>query len=140
LRFWRRQRRWNSEPAQFREQVLALRYGSGLVDLGPPHDALSVDEERRALIHAALVVENAVRFADRAVRPVVREKRERNAAQVLGPPFQARNGIGADLQDFDVQFLEFFEVRTEPGDLILSAAGECEGKKRDDRKTPAVIG
>jgi hypothetical protein len=74
------------------------------------------------------------------VRPVVGEQREGDAAELLGPYFQARNGVCADLEDLDVQLLEFFEVRTEPLDLILSAAGESERKKRDDRGTAAEAG
>jgi hypothetical protein len=45
--------------------------------------------------------------------------------------------IGADLQDLDVQLLEFFVVRTEPGDLILSPTGESHGQKADNGRTPA---
>ena len=71
------------------------------------------------------------------MRPVIGKKREGNAAELLSPRFQAGNGIGADLQDFDVQLLEFFEVRTEPGDLILSSAGEGEWQKRHDRRFAA---
>jgi molybdate transport system substrate-binding protein len=36
------------------------------------------------------------------------------------------------LQNLDVQLLEFFVVRTEPADLVLSPAGECERQKCDD--------
>jgi hypothetical protein len=36
------------------------------------------------------------------------------------------------LQNFDVQLLEFFVVRTEPGDLIFSPTGECKRKKGND--------
>jgi hypothetical protein len=63
------------------------------------------------------------------VRPVIGEEGKRNAAQLLRPGLEARNGIGADLEDLDVQLLEFFEVRTEPGDLVLSPARECEGEE-----------
>jgi hypothetical protein len=74
------------------------------------------------------------------VRPVVGKQGERNAAELLGPDLQAGNGVGADLEDLDIQLLEFFEVRTEPLDLILSATGESERKKRDDRGTTAEAG
>ena len=63
--------------------------------------------------------------------PVIGQQREGDAAQLLRPCFQAWNRIGADLQDFDVLLLEFFEVRTEPGDLILSSTGEGEGQEAD---------
>jgi hypothetical protein len=59
---------------------------------------------------------------------------------LLGPYFQAGNGVGADLKDLDVQLLECFEVRTEPLDLILSAAGESERQKRDDGGPSAEAG
>ena len=117
------------ELAEFGEEVLALGDGARLVHLRPADLPLGIDEERRALVHAALFVEHAVGFADRAVRPVVRQQGKGNAAEVLGPGLEARDGICADLQDLDVQLLEFFEVRTEPADLILSAAGECEGQE-----------
>src|SRR5690606_20342107 len=57
----------------------------------------------------------------------------------FGPAFETRHRIGADLQDLDVQLLEFFEVRTEPDDLILSPTGECEREERDDRRAAAIV-
>jgi hypothetical protein len=71
------------------------------------------------------------------MRPVVGEEREGNAAQLIGPRLQARDRIGADLQNLDVQLLEFLVVRTEPTDLVLSPAGEGERQKRNDGGTPA---
>ena len=76
-------------------------------------------------------------LADRAVRPVIRKEREGNAAQIFRPALQAGNGVGADLQDFDIQLLEFFVVRTEPGDLILSPPRESERKERHYRGATA---
>jgi hypothetical protein len=99
---------------------------------------LSIEQERRALVDAALVVEDAVGLADRAVRPVVGEQRKRQPAQLLRPDFQARNRIRADLQDFDVELLEFVVVRTEPVDLILSPTSEGERKESDDRAPSAI--
>ena len=119
------------------QQVFTLRDRAGVVDLGPADLAVTVDEECRALVHAALIVEHAVGFADRAVRPVIGKERERNAAELFSPCFQAGNGVGADLQDFDVLLLEFFEVRTEPGDLILSSTREGEWQKRHDSRFAA---
>jgi hypothetical protein len=49
---------------------------------------------------------------------------------LLDPSLEAGNGVGADLQNLDILLLEFFVVRTEPGYLILSPAGECERQKR----------
>ena len=74
------------------------------------------------------------------MRPVVGQERKRNAAEEFRPAFEARRGIGADLQYFDVQLLEFFEVRTEPGDLILSSTREGEGKERDHGGPTAETG
>lgn len=91
-----------------------------------PDDALRVHEEHRTRIDAALFIEDAVGLSDRAMRPVVREQGERNAAQLLGPGFQARKGVGADLQDLRIEDPEFAVVLTEPGDLVLSPAGECK--------------
>ena len=71
------------------------------------------------------------------MRPVIGQEGERDAAQLLSPRFQAGYGIGADLQDFDVLFLEFFEVLTEPGDLILSSTGKGEWQERHDCRLPA---
>jgi hypothetical protein len=119
------------------QQVFTLWDRAGFVDLRPADLSFSVDEECRALVHAALVVEHVVGFADRAMRPVIREEGEGDAAELVSPCFQAGNGVGADLQDFDVQLLEFFEVRTEPGDLILSSTRESEWQKRHDSRFAA---
>ena len=45
---------------------------------------------------------------------------------MFGPCLETGDGVGADLQDFDVELLEFFVVLTEPEDLVPSPAGECE--------------
>ena len=130
-------RRRALELLELREEVFAFGDGSRLVDLGPADHALSIDDESRALVHAALIVEDAIGFADRAVRPVVGQEREGNAAEKFRPALETGDGVCADLQDFDVQLLEFFEVRTEPGDLILSPTGECEWQKAHDDRTAA---
>ena len=119
------------------EQLFAFRNRPRLVDLRVPADTLGIDHERRALVHAALIVEDVVGFADRAVGPVVGKQWERNPAELLSPRFQAGNGVGADLEDLDVLLLEFFEVRTEPADLILSSAGEGEWQKCHDGRFAA---
>ena len=115
------------------EQILAFRDRAGRISLRKPDHAFLVDDEGRARVHAALFIENAVRLADRAVRPVIRHQWKWNAAQALSPRFQAGQRIGADLQDFNIELLEFVVVRTEPGDLILSPTGERERQKRDHR-------
>lgn len=70
------------------------------------------------------------------MRPIIREQGEGNAAQMIRPALQARYRIGADLQDFDIQLLEFFVVRTEPVNLVRSPAGE--GKRHEcDHDGPA---
>ena len=92
-------------------------------------DAPFIQEKHRAGIHAALFVEHAVRAADGTVRPVVRQQGKRHALELLSPHLQAVNGVSTDLQDLGVQFLEFCVVRTEPGDLILSAAGKRKGQE-----------
>jgi hypothetical protein len=65
------------------------------------------------------------------MRPVIRQQRKRNAAQLFRPALEAGNRIGADLEDFTVQLLEFFVVRTEPVDLIGSPRRKGERHKRD---------
>jgi hypothetical protein len=122
---------------QLREQLGALGYRARLIDFGPTDLTFAVDDECGALVHAALVVEDTVGFTDCAVRPVVRQQGKGNAAELFSPGLETGNGIGADLEYFDVQLLEFFEVRTEPADLILSSTRESEGKKRDDRGASA---
>ena len=90
------------------------------------NNALRIDKEYRARIHAAFLVEDAVGLADRTVRPVIRKQRERHAAELLRPGFQARDGVGAQLQNFNTEFLEFFVVLTEPFDLVRSPTGKRE--------------
>jgi hypothetical protein len=70
------------------------------------------------------------------MRPEIGQQRKRQAAQLLGPGLERRNGIGAQLQDFDVELLELIVVRTEPEDLVLSPAGEGERHERDDCLAP----
>ena len=64
------------------------------------------------------------------MRPVIRQQRERQAAQLFGPCLEAGYGVCADLQDFNILLLEFFVVLTEPGYLIFSPAGKGEWQKR----------
>ena len=113
-----------SELAQFRQQFLALRDCARIVYLGIAHDAILVEHIGCAFVHPAFVVEHAVGFTYGAMRPVIRQQREWNSAQLFGPGFETGNGVGADLQDLDIQFLEFFVVLTEPGYLIFSATGK----------------
>ncbi len=92
-----------------------------------PNDAVLVHQEDRTSAHAAFIIEDAIGLANGAVRPVVGQQGERQAAEVFRPRFKAGDGIGAELEDFDVELLEFFVVLTEPEDLVPSPAGECEG-------------
>ena len=119
----------SSDFAQLLQQLLAFGYRARRVDLRIPDDSPGVEHEGRAAVHAALLVEDAVGLADRPMRPVIRKQGERNATQLFGPGFEAGSGVGADIQDLDVQLLEFFVVRTEPVDLVRSAAGE--GKRHE---------
>jgi hypothetical protein len=63
------------------------------------------------------------------MRPIIGQQGEGYAAQLFSPDLQAWNRVSTDLQNLDVRFLEFFVVRTEPGDLILSPAGKRERKE-----------
>ena len=74
------------------------------------------------------------------MRPVIREQRKGNAAQVFGPGLEAWDGVGADLQNLDVELFEFFVVLTEPGDLVLSSAGERKRKESDHSAAAAETG
>ena len=76
--------------AKLLQQVLAFRNRAGLVNLRPADHALSVNDKRGALVDPALVAEDAVGLADRAVRPVVREQGKRYAAELFGPYLEAR--------------------------------------------------
>ena len=111
------------------QQVCAFGNRARCVDMRMADDALGVHQEHRSRIHAALLVEHPVGPAHRAMRPVIRQQREGNAPQLLRPGFEARNGIRADLKNFNIQFLELLEVLTEPLDLVLSTAGEGEGQE-----------
>jgi len=71
------------------------------------------------------------------MRPVIREQGKRQSAQLFSPGLEAGSRVGTDLQDFDIQLLEFFVVRTEPVDLVRSAAGERERQKRDHDRPAA---
>ena len=111
------------------QQFLAFRDGARLVHLHPLHHAVAVEHIGGAFVEALLIIEDAVGFAGRAVWPVVRHQRERQAAQLLRPRLQAWQCIGAELQYFNVLLLEFFVVRTELQDLIFSATGESKRHK-----------
>ena len=71
------------------------------------------------------------------MRPIIGQQREGYAAELFSPDLQARDRVSTDLQNLDVQLLEFFVVRTEPGDLILSPARESERKERHYRGATA---
>ena len=118
-----------SDFGELFEQFLAFRDGARIVHFRVAHDALRIEYECRTFVHAALVVKDAVGLAYRAMRPVIRQQRERQSTQLLDPRLETGDGICADLQDLDIQLLEFFVVRTEPGYLILSAAGK--GKRQE---------
>lgn len=120
-----------SELLELFQQLFALGYGPGLVNLRVPDIPLRIQDERGALVHAPFFVEHAIGFAGRAVRPVIREQGKGDSAQLLGPPLEAGRGVGADIQDLAVQLLEFFVVRTEPVDLVRSPAGEGKRHERD---------
>ena len=122
------------------QQFLALGYGPLRVDLGVANDALAVEDVGRALVHAALVVEDAVGLADRAVRPEVRQQGEGHAAQFFGPTLETGRGVDTELQNLAVQLLEFFVVRTEPVDLVRSPTGKRERHERDHDRPPAQAG
>jgi len=65
------------------------------------------------------------------MRPEIREQRKRDTTQLFRPTLEARRGVGADLQDFYIEFLEFFVVRTEPVYLLGSSTGESKRHERD---------
>ena len=116
------------------QQFLTFWDRARLVGLRPADHTPLVDYKSRAHVQAALVAENPVCLADGAMGPVIGKEGEWNPSQLFGPRFQARNGIGADLQNLYVQLLEFIVVRTEPADLILSSTGESHRQKADDRR------
>ena len=122
------------------QQIVALGYRALRIDVRVPNDALRIDEENGARVHAAFFVEDAVSFADRPMRPIVGEQREGQAAELLRPGLHARNRIGAQLQDFHIECFELCVVLTEPADLILSPAGKSERQKRDHRAAAAIAG
>jgi len=119
------------------EQFVAFRDRTLRIHFGVTDYSLGVEHVGGALVHAALVVENAVSLADRAMRPEIRQQGEGNAAEFFGPALEAGRRVGTELQNFAVQLLEFFVVRTEPVDLVRSAAGERERQKRDHDRPAA---
>src|SRR5690349_1388131 len=74
--------------AELLEQLLAFRDRPRLVDLHVADGALAIEHVGGALVHAALLVEDAVGLADRAVRPEVGQQGEGHAAQLLSPALQ----------------------------------------------------
>ncbi len=74
----------------------------GPVILGEPDDAGLVDDEGAPVGVAALLVEDAVRLGDRAVRPEVGQQREL-VPLPLGPDLVRRRGVDADGQDLDAR-------------------------------------
>ena len=69
-----------SEFLQLLQQLLALRYRPRLIYPGIADYSFGVDHVDRALVHTALLVENAVGLADRTVRPEIREQRKGNTS------------------------------------------------------------
>lgn len=129
-----------AKTAQHFQQFRTLRDGSRGVSLRVSDDAVPIQDEGGSSVDAAFFVEYPVGLADRAMRPVVGQKREGQIAQLLVPDFQTGQRVGADLQDFNIQLLERFVVRTEPGYLVLSSTRERKGQERYDRGTATEIG
>lgn len=96
------------------------------IDMRMADYALRIDKKYRARVDAAFLVKYSIRLANRAMGPVIGKQRKWKAAQLFRPHLQAWNGVGADLQNLDIERLELFVVLTEPGDLILSTTGECK--------------
>ncbi len=61
--------------AQFRQHVVIVRQGAGVVALDPADDALLVHDDDRAVGASQFVVEDAVLLRDLAVGPKVRDER-----------------------------------------------------------------
>jgi len=74
------------------------------------------------------------------MRPVVGQQRERDAAELFGPDLEAGQRVGADLQNFYIQLLEFFVVLTEPVYLIFSSPGKRKRQETDQRAAAAECG
>ena len=129
-------RRSRLQSPQLLQQFLAFRYGARRAHYSVPYDAVLIDDECRAPVHAAFFVEDAVSLADRSMGPVIREQRKRHAAKLFRPRFQARDGVRAELQDLDVECFELIVVLTEPFDLIRSSAGK--GKRHECHHHPAA--
>src|SRR4051812_9054391 len=73
----RRRRRPNaSERGEHLRVLVGVAGLTEAVDDAPPHDALLVDDERRAQRGAALLEEDAVLLRSRAVRPEVGQQAE----------------------------------------------------------------
>jgi len=85
-----------------REQVAALGDGAGGTHVRMPDHALGIDQEHRAAVDASFIIEDAIGFADRAVRPVIGEQGKRQPAELLRPGLEAGHGVGADLENFCV--------------------------------------
>ena len=73
------------------------------------------------------------------MRPEVRQDRERDILELLGPCLLRVDAVNADLKDFSVQLFELFIVLTELVDLVLSATRE-RGRVERHHHSAAQIG
>jgi len=117
------------ERREARQQIRALGDRPLLIQMRITDHTACIKQKHRTRVDATIGVEDAVGAAHGTVRPVIRQQRKRQTAQLLRPCLQTGDGVGADLQNFHIHRLKFFVVLTEPEDLILSAAGEGEGQK-----------
>ena len=91
-----------SDLAERFQQFFAFGNRARFVHLGKTNNTFVVKHIGRALVETFFFVQHAVRLANRSMRPVIGQQRERQTAELFGPCLEAGDGICADLQNFNI--------------------------------------
>ena len=112
---------------------------AGPLHLGEPDDPGAIDHESTAIGVAGVAVENSVGLADLAVRPEIRQHREREPA-FERPDLVRGRRADRDRQRRAVVVLEFGQVVTHPVQLALADPGECQREEDQQDVLGTAIG
>lgn len=84
------------------EDLLDVRFFADIVNVDIFNDAILIDDEHRALAHAGVLAQHAVRFCNRTMRPKIAEQWELDPAHRLRPRFIRVRAVDRDAQDLGI--------------------------------------